>query len=241
MSHSLYTCGHVYTVELNRSLKVCIASADGLCRRVTSVQWPLRACGKDRLEYCSKVCKVSKIKKRSSTNLHMGLRTYIFPLLELEIRRTNLTCLPYIFVSVFSTACTYAHICRTSPVNLTFFTASVRCRYQVSNQSHPHNHLHAYFHFVPHQIYLYAHFIYSRVCGFIHFNNIMYCKKVSFAILLYLYIRTKKQPSDWTVLLTNSYQVSKAVFVLIKDFASILNLLSSTTRMNLNLLPSLTK
>ena len=127
MSHSLYTCGYVYTVELNRSLKVCIASADGLCRRVTSVQWPLRACGKDRLEYCSKVCKVSKIKKRSSTNLHMGLRTYIFPLLELEIRRTNLTCLPYIFVSVFSTACTYAHICRASPVNLTFFTASFHC------------------------------------------------------------------------------------------------------------------
>ena len=155
--------------------------------------------------------------------------------------RTNLTCLPYIFVSVFSTSCTYAHICRASPVNLTSFTASLPCRCQVSNQSHPHNHLHAYFHFVPHQIYLYAHFIYSRVCGIIHFNNILYCKKVSFATLLYLYIRTRKQSSHWTVLLTNSYQVSKAVFVLIKDFASILNLLSSTTRMNLNLLPSLTK
>ena len=35
MSHSLYTCGHVYTVELKSSLNVYMASADGLCRRVT--------------------------------------------------------------------------------------------------------------------------------------------------------------------------------------------------------------
>ena len=140
-----------------------------------------------------------------------------------------------------SSAQLYAPICQTSPVNLTFFTASLPCRCQVSHQSFPHNRLHAYFCFAPHQIYLDALFIYSYVCGIINFNSIMYCKKVSFATLLYLFISTRKQSFDWTILLTNSYQVSKAVFVLIKDFANILNLLSSTSRMNLNLLPSLTK
>ena len=192
MSHSLYTCGHVYTVELNRSLKVCIASADGLCRRVTNrtvaspSMWQ-RPIGVLQQGLESQQDQEKKVFHEPAYGL-----TYVHLPSSGTRDRTNLTCLPYAFISVFSTACTYAHICRASPVNLTFFTASLPCRCQVSNQSHPHNHLHAYFRFVPHQIYLYAHFIYSRVCGIIHFNNIMYCKKVSFATLLYLYIRTRK-------------------------------------------------